>query len=320
MVLVGVGAASFACLGEDANPGVDVADAGGSDASAPDASVDAGVVPDAAGDDPVTTAACPADAPAPVACGPALVNVGAPALHLDACALAKVNGRITEWPSTDGNIVMKGNPGALLCQSTFNGRPAVHFDRDGFQLAAGDAVALDTAPEFWLAIVMQYTPGTRPRSAAGGTVFGRTAANYPFFGPQVTADFAYQAQVGAPTSYEPTTLLGGAMRFGVKSRGIAESTFAAVTEKAYGDPMLVVFRRLGNRLSLSVNGTEVASEERPDGSTLSDGTGSPVWLGRSSGDNGFLLGKVSEVLFYKSTPNMTPDLEKELMGRWGVGK
>jgi len=316
--LLGIsGALTLACVGDDPTVTAPSASAdGGSDSATPltDASAsDTGVV-----DEPSTTGACPDPAPAAVPCGPTLVSIGNPALHLDACSLPMQNARIADWASPDGKITMKGAPGALLCQTSFNGRPAVHFDRDGFTLAAGNAVALDTSPEHYLAIVMQYAPGARARSAAGGVVFERTAASYPFFGPKLAANFAYQAQVGAPTSFEPTQLVGGAFRFGVKSRSVTESTFAAVADRTYPEPMLVVYRRLGARISLSINGVEVGFDDRPDGDMLSDGTGNPVSLGRGASENAYFLGKIAEVLFYKSTPQSTADLENELKARWGI--
>ncbi len=315
---LGLAATLAACLGEDVSstgPEGARADAGALvDGGSPDAeSRPTPSQPDASS--PFVPGSCPPEATA-VPCGPDLTSAGVPALHLDACKLGDRSVRITSWPSLTSGIVLQGAPGALLCRSSINGRPAVHFDRDGFSLAASQATALDGAPEHWLAVVMQYVPSDRPENQAAGIVFQRNEASYPFAGPQIAANFAYQGQAGQGMSLDRTRLLGGSMRFGLASRNLPESTFAAVTPNELSAPMLVVFHRLGDRIALRVNGKEVAFDTSTQ--SLPDGSGNPLNIGRANSENNYFLGKIAELLFHRSAPQDTAALEGELMARWGI--
>lgn len=323
---VALGALLFACLGKD--PEVDDRDrdredtgtSSGQDGATDATTTDATTTDAIAETGPPTTVdpRCPVP-PAYLACSGA-VDDSAAALHLDACTLGTAEGIQTQWTPAKGPTPL-GNPGALYCRGALNGRPAMVFDRDGFNIPAGATTPLDLqATSFALVTVMQYTPSMRGENAAGGLVFQRNDDGYPFAGPQITANFARQGQAGSQFSLESTTLLGGSLRFGLATDagGPDERGIAAVAPTPIAKAVVAVLRKSDDVITFRIDGNVVATENVPN-DFASFGGGNPVNIGRGFGSsNNFFLGKLGELLFYTSDPPNLAAIEQSLMTKWGI--
>lgn len=321
--LVALGIA--ACLGEDPDRVPNDPDAAASIDGAADGPTTAA---SDGGDETVYDPSCPVP-PEYLPCGSQAIAYGAPALHVDACTLGRREGLRDSWPGVAGKPTLEGAPGARYCRGAFGGRPAMVFDENAFVLKKESAGALDsTGNGFAIVAVMDYVPSSRPENAAGGIVFQRNAQAYPFYGPQLTANFARQAEADMNLSLESTQLLGGSIRFGLAPDSDAgeKRGYSVVSSAARPGRMVAVVRFLASgELSLRINGVSQGTYQIGGETSLPAlGTGHQVNVGAGVSDDGqastnnYFLGRLAELLYYTDGEVDVDTLATALMTKWGI--
>jgi hypothetical protein len=318
--IVSTVAAMFACTGGD--PDIDApvdAGGGGQDAIGSNGESSTSSSNDASGDAPVTTdPLCPGTR---LPCGAAPAGYGAPVFHLDACTLGNKEGRIDTWTARTGPSVTRPPAGSgaianggLFCLGGFNGRPGVRFvykNLDGFYLSAQDAVALDYLSEFTLVAVMSYVQSSA--DVPGSIVFQRANTAYPFGGPTLTANHAYEQPSGG-LALVPSKNLGVQLQFGPKGDG----GVSAVSTVPHDGARVVVAYRRGTSLVLRANQT--AYTETIPGGVNAKGEGRPLHIGFTGQLENSFEGSIGELIFYASDigDSAISALETQLAAKWGI--
>jgi hypothetical protein len=252
-------------------------------------------------------------------------DVGAPRLHLDACRLRMQEGQYSSWKIVNGAAVLThdyGTPprtGGLFCHQGLNNRPAFVFSRDartGFGLVGASAdVVLGSMAVYTIIVVMRYEPPQPTHQTPGMLVFQRVDTVYPYRGPAISANHAWEAQPPGSHGLVETRNFSGSLSFGPEFA--PDAGIAAVTPSSVGGPFVATVVRSQSALTVYVNGTQAAQIDIT-GSSI-NGAGFDLRVGHTLGDdkNG-LTGAIGEMLVYDDATVDRLPLSRALMTKWGI--